>query len=313
MLQKYVGLILILFILGVIPQAMEIRGQAAADAPHFTDVTVQDQNRVDQTGKPVVAGGIYTTNFKIVIGAERPEQELILETGFDEMEDVIWRLNNEYSGIDTTTWTPGNKSFSLQEIKGEADISLTARVPPEFTLDEITEDYDRHFVRSISLIKLRLPTGVILDEMIVNVTDTTMQEFERAISERVASVESSSADPKFTTFYWEMIGLANSFRDRGDVQQALDLTGALPLAAAFPVGSTDVTIFLAGIGGLAIIVAVFAVLWIRTKSASSFLARQVDSQARKLDMSLVKISRMDKALATEITQIKEDLTKLGKT
>jgi hypothetical protein len=110
-----------------------------------------------------------------------------------------------------------------------------------------------------------------------------------------------------------MIGLARSFRDRGDVQQALDLTGALPLAAAFPVGSTDVTIFLAGIGGLAIIVAVFAVLWIRTKSASSVLARQVDSQARKLDMSLVKISRMDKALATEITQIKEDLTKLGKT
>jgi len=311
-LQKYVGLILILFIMGVIPQAMETSAQAAVDAPHFSDVVIKDQNGVDQTGESVVAGGIYQTNFKIVIGAERPEQELILETELDEMEDVIWRLNNDYSGIDTTTWTPGNKSISLQEIKGEADISLTARIPPEFTLDKVTEDYDRHFVRPISLIRLKLTTGVVLDERIVNVTDTTMQELDRLIGERVVSVESSSADAKFTGFYWEMIGLARSFRDRGDVQQALDLTGALPLAAAFPVGSTDVTIFLAGIGGLAVLMAVFAVLWIRTKSVSGLISRQVDSQARKLDLSLVKIGRLDKALATEITQIKDDLTKLGK-
>jgi len=55
-----------------------------------------------------------------------------------------------------------------------------------------------------------------------------------------------------------------------------------------------------------------AVMFLRANSSKSIIARQADDKAKKLDVLLVKASRIDKSLATEIETVKKELEELAR-
>ena len=61
---------------------------------------------------------------------------------------------------------------------------------------------------------------------------------------------------------------------------------------------------------LALISLIFLFLFYRTRTSKSFLVSSVNEKANRLDLLLVRASRIDKELATEIERIKKELEDL---
>ena len=88
-----------------------------AQAPAvITSFTVLDPNGNDVTDEFLVAGGSYTINFEIEIGATLSDN-ILLTTSMEKSGNSFWTLNNNYEGVETSTWTPGSPSITFKAVE----------------------------------------------------------------------------------------------------------------------------------------------------------------------------------------------------
>ena len=62
---------------------------------------------------------------------------------------------------------------------------------------------------------------------------------------------------------------------------------------------------------LAVILLAFLVLFLRARSSASFVRQQVDEESGKLDVLSVRLSKIDRQLARDIEQVKEQLERIS--
>ena len=62
---------------------------------------------------------------------------------------------------------------------------------------------------------------------------------------------------------------------------------------------------------LAVIILAFLTLFFRARSSSSFIRQQIDEEAGRLDVLSVKTSKIDRQLARDLEQIKEQLERIS--
>ena len=111
-----------------------------------------------------------------------------------------------------------------------------------------------------------------------------------------------------------MIGLAKELSDKGYVESATALLGMLPdseLEFPVPVPQSSFLPYLIVIIVLAVILVLFFFLLLRARSDSSFVRQRVDEEAGRLDVLLVRTSKIDKQLARDIEQVKEELERIS--
>mgnify|MGYP000347812748 CR=1 FL=1 len=107
-----------------------------AQAPAvLTNFTVLDPNGNDVTDEFLVAGGSYTINFEIEIGATLSDN-ILLTTSMEKSGNSFWTLNNNYQGVDTSVWTPGSQSITFQAVEGTAQFTLDGKIPESITEKE---------------------------------------------------------------------------------------------------------------------------------------------------------------------------------
>lgn len=303
----------LLFIL-TLPSLLMVVSAQPLPGPHIQDFSVLDQSERNLSGKTLQVGQVYQSWFKLIINVTRAGGELILETNFERTGDAFWQLVNprDFAGIDTSTWTPGSRSIRVKEVAGVAQIGVRGRVPINLTVETLTPDLSRHFLKNFTIVQLRIagaPGSGVLDAKIVEVTDPVIQKYDELLAARKNLIGSTSTDPVFASVYNRLIALAQDFKKKGNVNGSIDVLNTLPAAAAgLPVAPTnDTTPFIAGLGGAAVVIVALGFMWVRSRSKVYYLNSKVDDQARKLDLTLVRLNKIDKSLADEITQIKEEL------
>ena len=301
---KFLLLIFSLFLSGIILPISYAQAPAV-----ITSFTVLDPNGNDVTDEFLVAGGSYTINFEIEIGATLSDN-ILLTTSMEKSGNSFWTLNNNYEGIETSTWTPGSQSITFQAIEGTAQFTLDGKIPEAITEKEI-DDIGKtiHALELVPLLVMSLDSMEILDERTYTITDQTIISYDALLQSKIEKLNSISMDEKYNSLAFEIVSEAEYLTSFGFYDDAIQLLETIP-DSDYPEPPSTTTLLIASSIFLGITTIAFVLLFIRTRSSTSYLSSSVSEKADKLDLLLIKASRIDRSLADDLETIKKELKEL---
>ena len=301
---KFILLIFSLFLSGIILPISYAQAPAV-----ITSFTVLDPNGNDVTDEFLVAGGSYTINFEIEIGATLSDN-ILLTTSMEKSGNSFWTLNNNYEGIETSTWTPGSQSITFQAIEGTAQFTLDGKIPEAITEKEI-DDIGKtiHALELVPLLVMSLDSMEILDERTYTITDQTIISYDALLQSKIEKLNSISMDEKYNSLAFEIVSEAEYLTSFGLYDDAIQLLETIP-DSDYPEPPSTTTLLIASSIFLGITTIAFLLLFIRTRSSTSYLSSSVSEKADKLDLLLIKASRIDRSLADDLETIKKELKEL---
>ena len=279
---------------------------------------IQNIDGSDVTTGHLMAGDTYTVSLEIEVGVGLANTTLALTTPLNKVGDVYWKLENDYEGVDTESWQPGRPSIEFDALQGIAEFTLRGSVPSDYTSEKLpsNEEY-LHFTRDISLVELSLGEEV-LGEVEIQVKDQAIVAYEQTLADKElllqeATTGPNTSDPKYVKLVEDVMDHAKDLYANGYVEDAKTLLDTLPSSVSgfpIPVSQKSFLPYIIGIAVLAVILIVFAGLFLRARSNSSFVRQQVDEETGKLDVLSVRISKIDKQLGGDIEQVKEQLERI---
>ena len=301
---KFLLLIFSLFLSGIILPISYAQAPAV-----ITSFTVLDPNGNDVTDEFLVAGGSYTINFEIEIGATLSDN-ILLTTSMEKSGNSFWTLNNNYEGIETSTWTPGSPSITFQAIEGTAQFRLDGKIPEAITEKEIADiDKTIHALELVPLLVMSLDSMEILDERTYTITDQTIISYDALLQSKTEKLDSISMDEKYNSLALEIVSEAEYLTSFGLYDDAIQLLATIP-DSDYPEPPRTTTLLIVSSIFLGITTIAFLLLFIRTRSSTSYLSSSVSEKADKLDLLLIKASRIDRSLADDLETIKKELKEL---
>jgi len=299
-------------------------GAASAQDDLKVDITFFEVSNIDGsdvTGDHLMASDSYIVRFSINAGVDLGNNTLIVSTDLTKVGDVYWQLDNEYAGVNTETWQPGMSSIQFAIVKGTAEFTLRGKVPDGYTSHRISETGAvLHLPRDMALLKLSLgPTGTLLEERSMNVIDQAINTYDKTLILRETALEQATtgpapADVTYAGLAQDVVNQAKALSIKGYVQEATNLLATLPDSAAgypTPVQEGSYTPYYIIIGALAAVLLAALVLLLRSRSGTSLLRQQVDEEAGKLDVLSVRLSKIDRQLAQDVGQVKEELERIS--
>ena len=301
---KFLLLIFSLFLSGIILPISYAQAPAV-----ITSFTVLDPNGNDVTDEFLVAGGSYTINFEIEIGATLSDN-ILLTTSMEKSGNSFWTLNNNYEGIETSTWTPGSQSITFQAIEGTVQFTLDGKIPEAITEKEI-DDIGKtiHALELVPLLVMSLDSMEILDERTYTITDQTIISYDALLQSKIEKLNSISMDEKYNSLAFEIVSEAEYLTSFGLYDDAIQLLETIP-DSDYPEPPRTTTLLIVSSIFLGITTIAFLLLFIRTRSSTSYLSSSVSEKADKLDLLLIKASRIDRSLADDLETIKKELKEL---
>ena len=301
---KFLLIVFSLFLSGIILPISYAQAPAV-----ITSFTVLDPNGNDVTDEFLVAGGSYTINFEIEIGATLSDN-ILLTTSMEKSGNSFWTLNNNYEGIETSTWTPGSQSITFQAIEGTAQFTLDGKIPEAITEKEI-DDIGKtiHALELVPLLVMSLDSMEILDERTYTITDQTIISYDALLQSKTEKLDSISMDEKYNSLAFEIVSEAEYLTSFGLYDDAIQLLETIP-DSDYPEPPRTTTLLIVSSIFLGITTIAFLLLFIRTRSSTSYLSSSVSEKADKLDLLLIKASRIDRSLADDLETIKKELKEL---
>ena len=276
---------------------------------------VQNIDGSDVTDEPLMAGATYTVTFEVNVGVDLANTTLILSTPLSKVGDIYWRLENDYPGVNTQTWQPGQPTIEFDAVKGTAQVRLDGFVPTHYTSEKLPNGDYLHTAKPISLVQLFLgPAGTLLDERQSTVKDQAIDAYQDALTLKTSLLQSTTTDAKYKALAAAIISQAETLSSKGYVEIAKSLLNTIPTSASempVPVEEGSFMPYLIVIIVLAVILIAFLVLFLRARSNASFVRQQVDEESGKLDVFSVRLSKIDRQLARDIEQVKEQLERIS--
>ena len=275
----------------------------------LSSFVVLDPNGNDITDKSLVAGGAYTVKFTIEIGATLSDN-ILLSTSMKKSGNEFWTLENNYAGVDTSTWTPGSQSIMFQAKEGIAEFTLNGMIPGDITEQQL-QDIQKtvHSLQQFSILILSLESMEILDDKTYTITDQTIITYENLLSDKRKILSETSMDAKYSELALSIVNEAETLTSFGFYDDAIVLLSTIP-NSDFPEPPMTTTLYMAASISFALISLILAFLFYRARTSNSFLVSYVNDKANRLDLVLVRAQRIDKELATEIESIKKELEHL---
>ena len=256
-----------------------------AQAPAvLTNFTVLDPNGNDVTDEFLVAGGSYTINFEIEIGATLSDN-ILLTTSMEKSGNSFWTLNNNYQGVDTSVWTPGSQSITFQAVEGIAQFTLDGKIPESITEKDVVDmDKTVHAFELVPLLVMSLDSMEILDERTYTITDQTIISYDVLLQSKLEKLNSISMEGKYNSLALEIVSEAEYLTTFGLYDDAIKLLNTIP-DSDYPAPPSTTTLFIIASAILGITTIAFALLFIRIRSSSSYLSSSISEKADKLDLT----------------------------
>jgi hypothetical protein len=155
----------------------------------------------------------------------------------------------------------------------------------------------------------------LLDTLPIAASDfPNVSAYQQARDQKQSLLDSTEMETKYGELAAGIIATADDLKDNGYVANAIALIDTLPSSAASfpdPVSETSSLIYLIVLVILAIILFAFLALYLKARSSGSSLRQQVDEEAGRLDVLLVRVSKIDRQLAREVEQVKEQLERIS--
>jgi hypothetical protein len=122
-------------------------------------------------------------------------------------------------------------------------------------------------------------------------------------------MKNTGVAPGYVEIYESVIDQAEVQAELGFVDEAISLLDLLAVSQE-PVSSIGETLFLPVMVALGIGVAAIGFLYIRSRSKNSYVLSVIEDQIRDLEGVTLRVSKIDRDLASRLDSLKERLKKL---
>jgi hypothetical protein len=192
-------------------------------------------------------------------------------------------------------------------------------VPSDYTSEKLSNDRYIHFPKKISLVQPSIgPENTPLVDQAkkseLEVVDQAIVTYRQAFIEKESLLITTEADQKYEDLATSVIEEAEELRKHGYVDEATIILNTIPESSAdfpVPVEEGSYTLYIVIIALLALVLISLIALILRARSNNSFVLQQIDEESGRLDVLLVRISKIDKQLARDIEQVKEQLERIS--
>lgn len=313
LLRKHLTLFSALLLVALMSAAAS---PASAQQGWISNVVIKDfaTGLEISASQPLVAGSTYNITFTIVV----PYTANIMLSATTELERVgpqYWYVIEDAAGmINYSIWNPSENELRFSAKQGVLTVMLMGKVPSDACVISYPQlDLVLHKKRDITVVKLSIVEGSVIDWIKHMVVDSEILSFEEALSQKKQVLESVKdvAVEEYYTLANSIVSLAESFAEKGDIQLAntlLELVPSsseeVPLKPIKPLHEVAMP-YIAVALAAAFVGMVY--LWRRSGFQLDYVKSITREQVRNLEALLVRASRVDRALASELEAVKKRL------
>ena len=256
-------------------------------------------------------GSELKVTFTVNVGLTGSHVNLRISTDLSHssIEDRYWQLHTQgYSFVD---YNPNEKFLEFKQVKGTFTLSCYGKVPKGVTTQTVS-GYVLHKAKDLVSVELTGPGGELLDQIENEVLDAEIDEYRNLLEirdERSEVMKNTGVAPGYIEIYDGVIDQAEVQAELGFVDEAISLLDLLAVSQE-PVSSIGETLFLPVMVGLGIGVAAIGFLYIRSRSKNSYVLSVIEDQIRDLEGVTLRVSKIDRGLASRLDSMKERLKKL---
>ncbi len=284
-----------------------------ADQPQAVQLSNFQISTLDGTSvgsQNLMAGATYDIKFTLEI-ASGVNNQVVLKTDLGVYGDHYWSLVSPYSGINTSTWQPGQSQITFNAVQGTAQFELQGTVPTDYVLTALPTGETLHVSKTINLIQLSLAGGSALDNQTQTVIDSSIATYQSALANTQSLIKNSRADSRYIQLVNAMVTAAQNEGKAGYTERATTLLQSIPSSGWIQPQSSNLFLWII-VGVLAVLMLVGFFLMFRARSNVDFVKKKADEQAKRLEILASRVRGIgDAALAGEITKVKQDLEEIS--
>jgi hypothetical protein len=247
----------------------------------------------------------------INVATSNPSSSLTLSTAMAHAAnlDYYWQYNVA-GGYNLGNFDPNSPSFSFTQAAGTLTISCYGEAVGQVaqTVDGIT----LHIPVPLTLISLTDPSGATLDAINLNITDSSINNYNTLLSEKqsqLSSLRSSGVDPGYVEVFSNVITQSQAVADEGLTDNAAAMLNGLNVANP-PASATMQILFIPLIAVFAVIAVILGYMFMRVRSKVSYFQLVVEDQIKDLEGLTLRASKIDRTMASNLDSVKDRLKRL---
>ncbi len=289
----------------------------------ITQYTIADANthsvilQKDQTGTITSSGYIsegaeLEVTATINIAVNNPSSDLTLGTSMQHsglQGNYYWEAQS--TNYSLGTFDPNQRSFSFPQTQGTLVISCFGQIPTGKVEQPGPNGITLHIPTPFNLVTLSDPSGSVLDQVSVNITDSVINQYQVLLNTKEASLknlQSSGVDPGFISIYQSVITASQAMEGQGFADAAITMLNGLNVTS--PPSAGTQALFLPVAGVLAALAAVFAFLFFRVRGKVSYFQLVVEDQIKDLEGLTLRVSKIDRTVSSNLESVKDRLKRL---
>jgi hypothetical protein len=248
----------------------------------------------------------------IDVATSNPSSSLTLSTAMQHSPslDHFWEHEASDGYSLGGNYNPNAASFSFSQTAGILTISCYGEASGQVatTVSAIT----LHKAVPISLIALKDPSGAVLDEIRVDITDSAINEYNTKLKEKqntLSSLQGSGVDPGYVELYQNVLTQSQSVADQGLTDNAVAMLDTLDVASA-PAGAIMQILFLPLVVVSGVIAVLFAFLFMRNRGKVSYFRLVIEDQIKDLEGLTLRASKIDRTISSSLETVEDRLKRL---
>ena len=288
--------------------------QAVGEGQWITSYTIIDNDSgqvlvqydsstgLNQTLSPLVPGSDVKVTFTINVFTAG-SGNLKLQTGMGKLlSDRYWELvTQDYSlGSD---FNPNANPAQFTWALGTFTMAVYGKIPTTTSQSGAP----------VNVVSLFGPTGgVAIDQISIVATTALMTQFNSLYSQKAAhlqSLKSSGVDQGYIDIYSNVLNASQAEANGGYVSNAIALLNGLNTANE-PISSAMTFVYIPLIVVLAVISALFAVLFLRVRGKVSYFQLVVEDQIKDLEGLTLRASKIDRSMSSNLESVKDRLKRI---
>jgi hypothetical protein len=257
----------------------------------------------NQSFAPIVPGAEIKVTFTINVFTAG-SGDLKLSTSLQNPpQGQYWQLSSQSTYTLGSDFNPDSPQASFNWVVGTFTMTASGVVPSSSSQTGAP----------VNLVTLYGPTsGIPLDQITVSSVSAAMTQFQTLYAQKAAhlkSLQSGGVAQGYVDLYTNVLNESTVEANAGQVASAIALLNQLNISNE-PPSSTTQALFIPVVGALAAVTVIFAVLFLRIRGKVSYFQLVVEDQIKDLEGLTMRISKIDRAMSSNLESVKDRLKRL---
>jgi hypothetical protein len=254
-------------------------------------------------------GAQLTVTVTINVATSNPSSSLTLSTAMAHSGslDHYWS-HTASDGYSLGSYNPNAASFSFSQAAGTLTIDCNGVASG--AVSTTVSGVSIHKPVPLNLITLADPSGSTLDQIKLNITDSSINEYNTKLASAQHTLSGlGGVDPGYQQIYSNVVTQSQAVANQGLTDYAISMLDSLNVASA-PASGTLQILFIPLIAVFAVLAGLFGFMFMRSRSKVGYFRLVVEDQIKDLEGLTLRASKIDRTMASNLEGVKDRLKNL---